>query len=67
MQPHWMAGDDQFWYRNDLADGAREFILVDAVKGTRQPAFDHARLAEALGKSLGKPRTVESPSRSSGS
>ena len=56
VQPHWMAGNNQFWYRNALADGASEFILVDAVKATRQPAFDHAKLAEALGKSLGKPQ-----------
>ena len=56
VQPHWMAGNNQFWYRNALAEGASEFLLVDAVQGTRQPAFDHAKLAEALGKLLGKPQ-----------
>ncbi len=56
VQPYWLAGNNEFWYRNALADGASEFILVDAVKATRQPAFDHARLADALGKSLGKPQ-----------
>jgi dipeptidyl aminopeptidase/acylaminoacyl peptidase len=55
-QPHWLADNDRFWYRNDLAEGAKEFILVDAAKGTRQPAFDHARVAEALGKATGKPQ-----------
>ena len=52
--PHWLPGDTQFWYRNDLADKAREFILVNAETGTRQPAFEHERLAEALAKAAGK-------------
>ena len=55
MTPHWFAGNSRFWYRNDLAGGEREFILVDAAKGTRQAAFDHARLAAALAKATGKP------------
>jgi dipeptidyl aminopeptidase/acylaminoacyl peptidase len=54
VKPHWFAGGDRFWYRNDLEGGAREFVLVDGDKGTRQPAFDHERLAAALGKALGK-------------
>src|SRR5690348_9664122 len=45
VRPHWSADGDRFWYRNDLKDGAREFVLVDAVEGRRRPAFDHARLA----------------------
>jgi dipeptidyl-peptidase 4 len=52
--PHWFANDTRFWYRNDLAGGAREFIVVDAESGLRQAAFDHARVAIALGKILGK-------------
>src|SRR5262249_31753929 len=48
MTPHWLRNDAGFWYRNDLADGTREFILVDAIKGTRDPGFDHRRLAKAL-------------------
>ena len=54
IAPHWFDGDDRFWYRNDLAGGAKEFILVDAVHGTRRPAFDHARLAAALSKAAGQ-------------
>lgn len=49
----WLDGGERFWYRNDLADGGREFVLVDATKGTRETAFDHARLAAALGEKLG--------------
>jgi len=48
--PHWFADYTRFWYRNDLAGGTREFVLVDAGRGKRTPAFDHARLAVALGK-----------------
>ncbi len=55
VRPHWFAGGDRFWYRNDGPDGARAFFVVDATKGTRRPAFDHTRLAEALGRTLGTP------------
>jgi dipeptidyl aminopeptidase/acylaminoacyl peptidase len=54
VRPHWLADNRRFWYRNDLAGGAREFILVDAVSGERKPAFDHKRLAAAVAKLLGK-------------
>jgi len=49
VTPNWF-GTDKFWYRNDLPGGAREFILVDAIAGTRLPAFDHQKLAAALAK-----------------
>jgi dipeptidyl aminopeptidase/acylaminoacyl peptidase len=52
--PHWFAQGDRFWYRNDLPDGEREFVRVDALKGTREPAFNHERLAEALARATGK-------------
>jgi hypothetical protein len=50
----WLPDNAQFWYRNDLPNDAREFILVNAEAGTRRPAFDHQRLAAALGKVTGK-------------
>jgi dipeptidyl aminopeptidase/acylaminoacyl peptidase len=56
VRPHWFADGRRFWYRNDLAGGAREFIVVDAAKGTRGPAFGHEKLAEALAKATGKPQ-----------
>lgn len=55
IEAHWWAGNDRCWYRNHLRGGDREFVLVDAVAGTRRPAFDHARLAEALSRHLGTP------------
>ncbi|QEH36339.1 Prolyl tripeptidyl peptidase precursor [Aquisphaera giovannonii] len=56
VQAHWFSDGHRFWYRNDLADGAREFVLVDAEKAERKPLFDHAKLAEALQKASGKPQ-----------
>lgn len=52
--PHWFAGDARFWYRNELRDGESEFVVVDAERGARSLAFDHARLAEALSRAVGK-------------
>ena len=53
IAPHWFADNTRFWYRNDLANRGKEFILVDAEKGTREPAFDHAKLAASLSKATG--------------
>jgi dipeptidyl aminopeptidase/acylaminoacyl peptidase len=50
VAPHWFDQGKRFWYRNDLKDGAREFVLVDADAGKRSLAFDHAKLAAALAK-----------------
>ena len=51
VRPTWQA-DDRFWYRITTAEGS-EFLLVDAAKGTRAPAFDHAKLAVALSAATG--------------
>jgi dipeptidyl aminopeptidase/acylaminoacyl peptidase len=53
ITPHWFSNNNRFWYRNDLAGGAKEYILVDAERGTREAAFDHAKLAAALSKATG--------------
>jgi len=47
IEPHWIASSDSFWYRNDTRNG-KEFILVNPINNTKQPAFDHVRLAAAL-------------------
>src|SRR5688500_1755137 len=54
VKPHWWEGDSRCWHRKDLADGKREFVLVDAEKGTREAAFDHVKLALLLKEKLGK-------------
>ncbi|TWT32911.1 DUF885 family protein [Blastopirellula retiformator] len=48
IRPHWFADDAFCWYKNDLPGGKAEYILIDAEKGERRPAFDHAKLAAAL-------------------
>ena len=48
INPNWAPDDSHMWYRNDLAGGAREYVLVDLKKGTREPAFDQEKLAKAL-------------------
>lgn len=53
IEPHWFGDNTRFWYRNALEGGRREFILADAAKGTRTPAFDHARMAAALSAASG--------------
>ncbi len=54
VTPHWLPDNIQFWYRNDLADGVREYILVNAETGVCQKAFDHERLATELSEVSGK-------------
>ncbi len=52
IRPVWLPGD-KLWYMVSTEKG-NAFILVDAVKKTRSAAFDHAKLAAALGKVTGK-------------
>ncbi len=53
IAPHWFAGETRFWYRNELRDGAKEFVVVDTARGVRAAAFDHVKLARALSKAAG--------------
>lgn len=55
VNPNWMPGD-KFWYRVLTPTGS-EFVLVDAVKGTRTVAFDHEKLAASLSTATGKKYT----------
>jgi dipeptidyl-peptidase 4 len=48
----WLPGD-RFWFRDQGPRGI-EFTLYDAARGTRQPAFDHARVAAALSAAAGQ-------------
>jgi dipeptidyl aminopeptidase/acylaminoacyl peptidase len=47
----WISGD-RFVYRSTSAQGS-QFVVVDAAKRTRTPAFDHDRLAAALSEAAG--------------
>lgn len=51
--PSWLGTTHRFWYRRTRPDGF-EFVVFDADTRNKQPAFDHARLAEALSKASGE-------------
>jgi dipeptidyl-peptidase 4 len=51
VRPNWLPGG-RFWYRVATENG-NEFILVDPMRGTRGPAFDHVKLAAALAATTG--------------
>jgi dipeptidyl aminopeptidase/acylaminoacyl peptidase len=48
ITPNWFNENNFFWYRNDLKDNTKEFILVNVEQGIRRMAFDHEKLATAL-------------------
>lgn len=47
VRPNWIGETDTFWYRNAVGETS-SYVLVDAAAGTKAPAFDHAKVAEAL-------------------
>src|SRR5436853_4885911 len=47
VNPIWSGDGDRFTYRVELLGGEVEFVAVNAVKGERGLAFDHAKLAVA--------------------
>jgi dipeptidyl aminopeptidase/acylaminoacyl peptidase len=47
--PTWLEKSSKVWYRKSVKGGGNEFVLVDAVAKTKAPAFDHAKLATAIG------------------
>lgn len=48
----WIPGTDRFHYRKTVR-GGHEFVLFDAGTLQKEPAFDHAQLAAALGRATG--------------
>jgi dipeptidyl aminopeptidase/acylaminoacyl peptidase len=56
---HWMSKEHKLWYVNTTAKGKR-FMLVDVKNKTKQPAFDHDRLADALSLTSGKKVVADS-------
>lgn len=47
VSPRWMEDQNRFWYRNNTGSGY-EFVLVDPVRNTQGPLFDHYRLAAGM-------------------
>jgi dipeptidyl aminopeptidase/acylaminoacyl peptidase len=52
VQPAWTS-DERLWYRDTDAQGVR-FVVFDPAKLTKEPAFDHVRLAAALSQAAGR-------------
>lgn len=53
VRPQYIDGGARFWYSVSNGTG-RRFVLVDPAAGTREPAFDHARLAATLADATGQ-------------
>ena len=56
IEPEWLP-DARFWYRNETPGGS-EYVVVDPAAGTRRPAFDHERMANALSAVAGASATA---------
>jgi dipeptidyl-peptidase-4 len=48
ITPNWIDNSDCFWYRVRSNPEESTFIYVDPNRGIREPAFNHAELAQAL-------------------
>ena len=55
LEVHWLADGTHAWYRRQTAVRQHEFMLIDAVAGTRALAFDHAAMAAGLSERLQRP------------
>ena len=47
VTPHWLQAGSRFWYSYQTRDG-RRFFVVDPVKKSKAPLFDHAKMAANL-------------------
>ena len=47
VTPRWLETSDRFWYAYQTREG-RKFSLVDPIKRTKAPLFDHAKMAATL-------------------
>src|SRR5580658_439226 len=61
----WIEGTSHFIYRRSTIaagglEAGQEYVWVDAESGTSRPAFDHAKLADALTKAFGAPVKADS-------
>jgi dipeptidyl aminopeptidase/acylaminoacyl peptidase len=54
IAPRWNEAGDRFWYRVRTGPQEHEFIVVDVKRRSRAPAFEHTRMAEALGRALSR-------------
>ena len=55
---NWQGQTSRMWYRKTAGE-SKEFILLDAERLTRGPAFDHEKMAASLSKATGKTYTAK--------
>lgn len=55
IRPHWIEGEDRFWYRHEGPDGSR-IMIVDAATGAQSPA--PAAFAPSVPEPPGRGETV---------
>lgn len=53
VEMNWFSNKNKFWFRS-VAGDKHQFIVIDAIKQTREMAFDHQRLADALNQELNR-------------
>jgi len=53
VAPNWIRQSSRFWYLKRTGQ-EKQFVLVDAERNTRGPAFDHEKLAAALSAATGR-------------
>ncbi len=56
VEPNWFDASAKFWYANDLPGGTKEYVVVDAAKGTRT-------VVDAMPKEKGVKASAEIPMR----
>lgn len=54
VKPNWFDAGRKFWYRVQTAADSFEYVLVDANAGTRELAFDHAKVSKVLSGQLNR-------------
>jgi len=54
VTPHWLEFSDRFWYSFETPAGMKWWI-VDPLKKTKTPMFDHAKMAAQLTRMLRTP------------
>ncbi|KAL7914401.1 Alpha/Beta hydrolase protein [Trichoderma velutinum] len=60
VTPQWLPGGDIFWYRLELPGSGYDFVLVNAVKATRQGGFGKDALAQEVERLTGQPLNLKS-------
>jgi dipeptidyl aminopeptidase/acylaminoacyl peptidase len=54
VTPRWLETSDRFWYTYQTREG-RRFSIVDPIRKTKAPLFDHAKMAATLTTITGLP------------